>query len=351
MFPTPSKDDKKLAELTNGKITSISSLDEILIEQILKQKIEHGNKAPLFNRTGAPLLNSDGTPKSISYTHASAFVNYLFEQAEISPKTAEDIEDIPVPYWMPTDVVLISKDGDALFTTRSNFTKNAVGISLTASAGFPQLQPDGTPENIIDCGIRELKEELDLDLNDIADQVIELPLICDQPIQRFPVKTDNGNILGCVPTSTATIAVQSKLSTQELMDKIQIGNEAIGIVVLPQKTLENLTHTALARKTVCEDVEFHPSPFFERFLKTPPSAIEKLEQARDILLSPETEKMTEESISKAPLLEAIRIKVSADDFMYNGNIKALDKTLSAVQRFSQNHTYQPTSPTTNIDYN
>lgn len=303
-------------------ISSLSVLTEDAVETYLNHKIDKGNPAPLFDRFGNQLHNSAGEPLCLSYTHAAAYVAEVIRRSGlVNPQTTQDVAELSIPFWQPTDVLLFSKDGFVIIGMRSNVTKNAIGKCLTAAAGFPQAK--GQPEDALSCGHRELPEETSLVWNNVAARDVDLGLITDRPLQKYNIKTLEGETLpGIVPTIVRTFALQANQDRNALLDQMRANHESAGFVVMNMDDFCKLADNPSA----IISADFVPSSGLT--IPIPNGSL--LADLRRILEMPETAKISP-SIEGYKLRSSIYVRVTGEDFMHNGSPETLIKTIKAAQ--------------------
>lgn len=315
-----------LHDLTQGRIDTLGDLTEAKIDALLGHTIEPGAKAPLFQPDGSPILDKDGQPLMLSYTHTAAFAAHMIEQCGgKGATTTDEVAALPIPFWKPTDILLISKDNNVIVAMRSNATRNAVGRCLTAAAGFPKIV-DGRPESPDACARRELLEETGLKLPEIEETTKNMGIITQRPLQHYSIQTEDGQVLpGIVPSVVSTLAVRTRQTADELMKMMVPNHESAGFAVIPGAQMIDLERQEIPAARA----QFYPSTLLAS-LSIDAKTADHPQALREALESPETAKSQPGQYA----LEAPRnVELGRDDFSHNGTHEALEKTARAVSAF------------------
>jgi hypothetical protein len=244
------------------------------VEKFLGYKIKNsdgGKLQPLFDKDGKQLRMSDPDRKPIELPWTwPACLTWKIMRLTKRYKNARTqmLTNLPIPFWQVVDTYLITADGYVVMGMRSNVTKNDIGMVVSTAGGYFQCGDKG----VAGGAGRELKEEMFINLDAVSARTIELPLVTQRPASfydedmRAPEGRDakatkhkkknskskrkstiRKKYKACCPIIGRAIAVQSRLLLRDIVRKIRVDKEAVGVVAIKIDRLLHLRENSTAK--------------------------------------------------------------------------------------------------------
>jgi hypothetical protein len=120
---------------------------------------------------------------------------------------------------------------------KSNTNPGLHGILAPLDCGFSKVESNGSPEEIIKCGWRELQEETGLEQEDVSGEVIDLGINFN-PILRYEI--GDQKIPGYVTDLETQLVIMSSAKSKTLIKKIRLSDRHIGNASIKLDAIESL---------------------------------------------------------------------------------------------------------------
>ena len=346
-----------LQDLTGGEIPFLDLAHffsyagaRSMAEGFLGYKVKETPEQPLFDARGEPLRDPDKKPIYAQWGWAACLTQRLIECAGLADeKITAKIIHLPIPFWQPVAVQLITADDYAVFAVRSHATRNAIGNALSLAAGFVKKSDEKNGKNIFLGGAeREMEEETGLIWNDVVSRCENLGPSLNHPIQRFhenmaPIGEPERKVVSCCPPIIRMIGARTWLPRDELMARIRPNYESVGFVTLPTAGLCRIADDA--REYVF--TMFYPSSGLSTLECNGRNLLKQAQtehalfgmrkslielrmalEAKRLIQSPKTWLFKDQAYG---LTERTPIDVRANDFEHDGCRGFITKTLEAAR--------------------